>query len=85
MAGHLGISFSNGGHLIYSDNDFCGDTTMRKKSLQFASLSLSSLVLLYLLFVSVWRGNFIVSDWIVVMIDLAVKIIVEWYVLVVKD
>lgn len=58
---------------------------MKKTALLFASLSLSSLALLYLLFVNVWRGSFIVSDWFVVVVDLAVKIIVEFYILVRPD
>lgn len=58
---------------------------MKKAALQFASLSLSSLALLYLLFVNVWRSSFIVSDWFVVVVDLAVKIIVEFYILVRRD
>ena len=53
---------------------------MNKKALQFASLSLSALSLLYLLFVSLWRGSFLFSDWLVVAIDLTVKVIVESYV-----
>ncbi len=54
---------------------------MNTKALQFASLSISALSLLYLLFVNVWRGEFIFSDWLVVAIDLTVKVIVELYVL----
>ncbi|MBS3120892.1 hypothetical protein J4420_04200 [Candidatus Woesearchaeota archaeon] len=50
---------------------------MRKKAIQFASLTLSALSLLYLLFVNLWRGDFMFSDWLVVAIDLAVKVIVE--------
>lgn len=52
-----------------------------KKPLQVASFSLSALVLLYLLFVNVWRGTFIINDWFVVIVDLFVKVIVELYVL----
>lgn len=55
---------------------------MRKKAIQFASLTLSALSLLYLLFVNLWRGDFIFSDWLVVAIDLAVKVMVELYLLV---
>ena len=54
---------------------------MNKRTLQFASLSISALALLYLLFVSLWRNSFIFSDWLVVAIDLAVKVIVELYIL----
>ncbi len=55
---------------------------MRKNAIQFASLTLSALSLLYLLFVNLWRGDFIFSDWLVVAIDLAVKVMVELYLLV---
>lgn len=55
---------------------------MKKKAIQFASLTLSALSLLYLLFVNLWRGDFIFSDWLVVAIDLTVKVMVELYLLV---
>ena len=57
---------------------------MKAKALQYASLTLSALSLLYLLFVNLLRGDFIFSDWLVVAIDLAVKVIVEFYLLVEK-
>ncbi len=57
---------------------------MNKRVLQFASLSLSALSLLYLLFINLWRGDFIFSDWLVVAIDLTVKVIVELYILLEK-
>ncbi len=50
---------------------------MRKKTLQAISLIISSLALLYLLFINIYRETFISSDWIVVTIDLAVKTIIE--------
>ncbi len=50
---------------------------MRKKILQAVSLLISSLALLYLLFINVYRHTFIISDWIVVAFDLFVKVIIE--------
>ncbi len=50
---------------------------MRKKNLQAVSLIISSLALLYLLFVNVYRETFIISDWLVVTVDLMVKAVIE--------
>jgi len=50
---------------------------MDKKQWEFLSIILSSLALLYLLFINVLTKVFIVHDWIVVAIDLFVKIIIE--------
>lgn len=50
---------------------------MRRKTLQFLSLVISSLVLLYLLFVNLYRESFFLSDWLVVAFDIAVKIVIE--------
>ena len=50
---------------------------MRENVLKAVSLIISSLALLYLLFINVYRHTFIVSDWIVVGVDLAVKVIIE--------
>jgi len=50
---------------------------MNRKALQFLSLIISSLTLLYLLFINVFRGSFISSDWVVVSVDLMAKIIIE--------
>ena len=57
---------------------------MRKNTLQFASLSISSIALLYLLFASLYRETFMFSDWLVVFVDLFVKILIEIYILVDK-
>lgn len=57
---------------------------MRDKSLVFLSLAISSLALLYLVFANVLRNTFIISDWIVVSVDLFIKIIIE-LILIVKD
>ncbi len=50
---------------------------MNKKSLQFFSLLISALVILYLLAVNIFRGTFITSDWLIVIFDLSVKMVVE--------
>ncbi len=55
---------------------------MRKESLQFLSLTISSLVILYLLFINILRNTFVISDWTVVIIDLAVKLIIEIYIII---
>ena len=54
---------------------------MKKKILLFLSLVISSITVLYLLFVSLFRSSFILNDWIVVAVDLFAKIIIEIYVL----
>jgi len=50
---------------------------MNKPALQFLSLVISSLILLYLLFINVFRNTFISSDWVVVSVDLVAKVIIE--------
>ena len=50
---------------------------MMKKILQAVSLIISSLALLYLLFINLYRHTFIISDWVVVAFDLFVKVIIE--------
>lgn len=50
---------------------------MRTRILQAVSLIISSLALLYLLFVNIYRHAFIISDWIVVAFDLFVKVVIE--------
>lgn len=50
---------------------------MRHKVLQGISLMISALALLYLLFINLYRSTFVASDWLVVAIDLAAKVIVE--------
>jgi len=52
---------------------------MNKKLLSFISLIVSSLALLYLLFINLWENRLVASDWIVVSIDLFVKVIIESY------
>ena len=54
---------------------------MKKKIFLFISLVISSITILYLLFVSIFRESFMFSDWIVVAVDLIAKIIIEIYVL----
>jgi hypothetical protein len=49
----------------------------RKKTLQAVSLIISSLALLYLLFINVYRDTFVLHDWTVVTIDVFVKVIIE--------
>ena len=53
---------------------------MRNETLQFISLAISSLVLLYLLFANLFRGTFISLDWVVVIVDLISKNIIEYIV-----
>lgn len=50
---------------------------MRRKALQALSLMISALVLLYLLFINVYRETFVMNDWLVVIIDLIAKTIIE--------
>ena len=50
---------------------------MNRKLLQFFSLVISALALLYLLFANLIRGTFIASDWAVVSVDLGVKVVIE--------
>jgi magnesium-transporting ATPase (P-type) len=50
---------------------------MKNKSLQFLSLVISALVLLYLLFVNIKRGAFVFNDWVVVTIDLLAKMVID--------
>ena len=45
--------------------------------MQALSLIISSLALLYLLFVNVYENTFSAMDWIVVTVDLLVKTIIE--------
>ena len=62
---------------VHYNNDINTGNTMNKKGLQFLSLTISSLILLYLLWVSLYRGTFVLNDWIVVSFDLISKIIIE--------
>ena len=50
---------------------------MNRRLLQFFSLIISALALLYLLFANLIRGTFITSDWTVVSVDLGVKVVIE--------
>ena len=58
---------------------------MREQTLKAISLIISSLILLYLLFINIYRQAFIASDWVVVGFDLFVKVIIEITLLVKKD
>ena len=58
---------------------------MREQTLKAISLIISSLILLYLLFINIYRQTFIASDWVVVGFDLFVKVIIEITLLVKKD
>ena len=58
---------------------------MKAKTLQSLSLSISALALLYLLFVNVNEGTFVIRDWLVVAFNLAVKAVVEIVLLTKKD
>jgi len=50
--------------------------------LQIFQITLSALLLLYILFADLYQGTFMVADWLVVVIDLSVKIIVDIILLV---
>lgn len=55
---------------------------MNERALTFLSLSISSLLLLYLLFSNIYNKTFIVSDWIVVAVDLFSKLVIEIIILI---
>ncbi len=57
---------------------------MKKRVLQFLSVVISSLTILYLLFINVLRDTFIIHDWIVVIVDLTAKLVIEIYILIVE-
>ncbi|MBS3119175.1 hypothetical protein J4417_05895 [Candidatus Woesearchaeota archaeon] len=50
---------------------------MKKEALQFLSLIISSILLLYLLFSNIYNETFIFQDWVVVSVDLISKLIIE--------
>lgn len=50
---------------------------MKRKVLPRFSLIISAIAMLYLLYVNEHRGSFIHSDWIVVIVDLSAKSIIE--------
>lgn len=54
---------------------------MKPKILLFLSLVISSMAILYLLFVGIYRQSFVISDWMVVAFDLLAKTIIEVYIL----
>tara|TARA_Y100000310_G_scaffold341239_1_gene439759 strand:+ start:5 stop:178 length:174 start_codon:yes stop_codon:yes gene_type:complete len=54
---------------------------MKNGKLLGLSLIISSLALLYLLFANTYRGSFILSDWIVVAVDLSATIVIDLVVL----
>lgn len=58
---------------------------MRKEALQFLSLVISSLLLLYLLFSNLYNETFILQDWVVVLVDLISKLIIEMIILSKKE
>lgn len=53
---------------------------MRQQTLLFISMIISALALLYLLSANLFRGTFIMQDWFVVTVDLAVKVFIDAYV-----
>lgn len=55
---------------------------MNIKLLQFLSIVVSSLALLYLLFANLYRQTFVKSDWFVVVIDLFVKTFVDIFIVI---
>lgn len=52
---------------------------MRNKTWIFISLVISSLTLLYLLIANIVRDTFMLTDWVVVAVDLLAKVIIESY------
>ncbi|MBU0628380.1 MAG: hypothetical protein KKC75_04265 [Nanoarchaeota archaeon] len=56
-----------------------------KKALLSISLIISSIVLLYLLFINIYRDTFILTDWVVVTVDLSAKTIIDIILLCSKD
>lgn len=50
---------------------------MNRKSLQFLSLVLSSLILLFLLFSDLYRDIFDAFNWSIIIIDILAKVIIE--------
>ena len=75
--GDYSLYYRHRSDYIYNNNDNHCSIKMNRKALQFLSLIISSLTLLYLLFINVFRGSFISSDWVVVSVDLMAKIIIE--------
>ena len=57
---------------------------MRKKTLLGLSLIITALTLLYLLFANLFRNTFVISDWVVVSVDLSAKVIIESIILMRK-
>ncbi len=54
---------------------------MKDRAWIFISLVISSLTLLYLLTANIARNAFILTDWMVVAVDLAAKVMIESYLL----
>jgi len=50
---------------------------MKRRKLQQISLIISTLILLYLLFINISRDTFITTDWFVVTIDLLAKTVID--------
>jgi len=69
---------------FYNNNDILGSSKMREKHLLFFSMVISYLALLYLLFINIFRKTFILSDWLVIAIDLFVKLFIEFYILFIR-
>jgi len=61
----------------YSSCDNNNGFTMNIKILQGFSLVITVIAILYLLFASLNRNTFVISDWLVVAFDLSAKLIVE--------
>ncbi len=58
---------------------------MNERTLLFLSLALSSVALLYLLIANLVRGSFMLTDWVIVSMDLAIKVMIELYILIRKS
>ena len=58
---------------------------MKKKILEFISLAISSMILLYLLASNIFNKTFIFHDWIVISIDLIAQIIIQITIMISDD
>jgi len=56
-----------------------------KQGLLGLSLIITALTLIYLLFVNLFRGTFIISDWYIISVELSAKIIIEIIILKNKE
>ena len=82
--GNCSLYYWYWGYFIYNNYDNSNGFKMKVNILQSLSLIITALTLLYLLFANLFRGTFILSDWVVVAIDLSAKVVIESIILVQK-